>query len=87
MEVVKVEKLYAGCVQGADRVILAHSAEEAEELKRALAVVARYEQAAKKAAKVVLEGDEGSFTSDWVMYSYEVGEEVACVTVTSGACG
>jgi len=76
-----VKKIYNGPVSGELEVTIDITKDQADELRKALAVVQRYEKEALKTAKV------SKKNSDWVMVSYAVKNNKVVVNIQDGACG
>ena len=81
---VAVKKIFNGPINGEQEVTIDLTKEQAEELKKALALVRNYEKQALKAAKI------SKKESDWIMVDYTIqkgGYHKLIVNIQDGACG
>ena len=78
---ITVKKIYNGPVNGEWEVTIDLTKEQSEELRKALAVVQRYEKQALKSAEV------SKKDADWTMFSYAVKNNKVVVNIQDGACG
>lgn len=76
-----IKTLDNGPVNGSKEVIISCTKDEADELRKALAIVDKYKKVAYKALK------HKEKNADWTMEKYKVKNDRVIVIVESGACG
>ena len=82
----EVKNIYNGAVSRTREVtILLPDPKESEELRQALAVVQKYQDAATKATETRVHGKDPN--CDWVMFNFAIKNDKVIITVESGSCG
>lgn len=81
MNVVQAQTVFDHAVSGEYKVHIQATKEETDELRKALATVDKYKQAALKAVK------HKEKDADFTVYKYAVKTDLVVVIIETGACG